>query len=369
MSGSVGKHVTVSPYLLWFVMHATQTGVGVLSFQSKLADGAGTDSWVSLLFTALAFHLVIAMLYPILRYAKEGDLVSIHSQLFGRYVGMALTLGFYLYCLLAVASQLRAYAEVITVWIFPEGRQWVTELIVLAVCAYIAVGGFRVVVGTALFAVVVPTLLLPSLRHPLHFAQWDNFLPMFNHSLPEYWASSGQAVFLFLGVEFLLVYYPFIKNNARTQKWAHIATAHTTVIYLIILLVTFAFLNLNQLANVVWPTLMLSKVIKLTIVERFDYVYIFTWFFVILPVCSVPLWSGARILKRSTGLPRRFGVSLSAILIFAITLAFQSPTGSQMLYRLVSSCGMSIVFGYIPLLFLIVLIRRLLERKALELRS
>lgn len=366
MAGTVGKHLTVSPYLLWIVMHASQKGIGMLSFQNKMANGAGMDSWVSLLATALAFHVVLALMFKVLRHAKEGDLVSLHGQFFGRYAGTALTFGFYAYCLLAVSSQLRAYAEVITVWIFPEGRQWVTELIVLAVCAYIAAGGFRVVVGASLFAVIIPTFLIPSLYYPLQFAHWSNFLPMFDHILSEYIESSKQAVFLFLGAEFLMMYYPFIKNNAKSQKWAHLAMAHTTVIYLLLLVVTFAFANLNQLSNVVWPTLMLSKVIKMTMLERFDYVYVFAWFFVIIPVCCVPLWSAVRILRRTTVLPIRYGVWLTAGLIFVITLLFRSPSGSQMLYRLVSLVGMGIVFGYIPLLFALVLARRMLGRKEPE---
>lgn len=363
MGSTAKKSLTVSPYLLWFVLHASQTGVGVLNFQLGLAKGAGMDSWISLIITGLAFHVAVALMFYVLRYAKDGDIVSLHGMLFGRYVGTGLTFLFYGYCLFAMAAQLRAYAEIVSVWAFPNSRLLDTVVYVLLICAYIVSGGFRVVAGIAFFSVVLPTFLVPTLYYPLQFAHWDNFLPLLDHGIREYAESTKQSVFVFLGVEFLLVYYPYIKDNAKSQRFAHIAVAHTTLLYLIILIVSFAYFNLNQIKNIIWPTLYLSKIIKMAVLERFDYVYVFTWFFVIISTACIALWCGARLLKRSTGLGSRYGLWLSAALVFGIVCVFRDPAGSQTLGWVVSYSGMGIVFGYLPLLAAIVFAKRKFARK------
>jgi spore germination protein (amino acid permease) len=363
MGGSVKKSLTVSPYLLWFVLHASQTGVGMLNFQLGLAKGAGMDSWLSLIVTGLAFHIAVALMFYVLSYASEGDIVSLHGMLFGRYVGTGLTLLFYGYCLICAAVQLRSYAEIVSVWAFPNSRLLDTVVLVLLICMYIVSGGFRVLAGIAFFSVVLPTFLIPTLYYPLQYAHWDNFLPLLNHGIREYAESSKQSVFAFLGVEFLLIYYPYIKDNFKSQRWAQLAVAHTTVLYLILLVVTFAYFNSRQLQNIIWPTLYLSKIIKMTVLERFDYVYVFTWFFVIISTACISLWCGIRLLKRSTGLVSRYGLWLSAALIFAIVCVFRSPAGSQTLGWLVSYSGMGIVFGYLPLLAVIVFVKRRFAKK------
>lgn len=224
-------------------------------------------------------------------------------------------------------------------------------------------GGFRVVTGVALFSVVLPSLLLITLYYPLQFAQWDNFLPLFDHDFRQYAESFKQSVFVFLGVEFLLIYYPYIKDNFKSQRWAHIGVAHTTLLYLLLLLVTFAYFNLNQLMNVIWPTLYLSKIIKMAVLERFDYIYVFNWFFIIIPASCIPLWCAARMLKRTAGLASRYGLWLSAGLVFALASVFRSPSGSQTIDWVVSYSGMGIVFGYLPLLAIIVFVKRRLANK------
>lgn len=366
MNGEVKQNKTVSPYLLYFVMHTTQTGIGVLGFQVPMVNAAGTDSWLSLLITGGAFHIVIFMMFVLLRLAGDKDLVSINEWLFGKWAGKCLSLLFYGYSLLVIASQTRAYAEIISVWAFPNSRMYETVFIVLLVCAYIVTGGFRVVAGVAFFSVILPSILLVTLYYPLQYAHWDNMLPVLSHSLSEYTTASKQAIFSFLGVEFLLVYYPFIKKGTGLQKWGHLAVAHTTLLYLVIMLVSFVFFNENTLKLTIWPTLMFSRIINMTVLERFDYIYVFTWYFVILSLCCVTLWSGVRVLKRTTALPSRYGVWLSVALVYVVVCLFLSPANGMMLNRIVEFVGSAIVFGYVPLMLLMVGAKRLIGKRRLN---
>ncbi|MBM7566258.1 GerAB/ArcD/ProY family transporter [Paenibacillus sacheonensis] len=347
---------TVSPYLLWFMIHKSQTGVAVLDFQSRIAQGAEQDSWVSVLLTGLSMHLVVLLMFYVLKHANRGDLVSLHVQLFGRGLGTLLNGVFLLYLLLLVCYQLITYSQVIQALVFPDMGTWRIGLVFLLLFVYITSGGFRVITGTAFWFVLIPSLLIVTLFIPLQYADWRNFLPMFNHSLPEYAYSAAQSLPLYIGVELLLMYYPFIRNNDKAQKWAHIGVMHTYLLYFVFVVATFAYYNMGQLRHSVWPTLGMSKIIQFTFLDRFDYFYIFNWVFVITPPCCLILWSCTRILRFTTRMSGRVSLWATAAVVFVIVAVFHDMLAIDRLGAVVRYAGTSLLFGYIPLLAVCVFI-------------
>ena len=354
--------LTVSPYLLWFLIHGSQTGVVILSFQNLIVNGAEQDAWVSLLFVGLSLHVIVGMLFYLLKHSNQGDIISLHRQLFGKWAGGTFTLALYGYVILFVMAQIRSYVEVIHIWVFPNTPLWELSLLFLLTTFYISAGGLRVVTGICFWCIVLPSILLITLYVPLKFAHWDHFLPFFNHNFHEYAKSAYHSLPLFLGVEFVLVYYPFIKNNEKSQKWAHVGVFHSTVLYLIIACATFAYLNVKQLEHTIWPTLILSKIIRIPFLERFDYIYIFTWFAVVLSTCSVALWSGARMLKRVIGLKARLALWITSTVVFAGIYMMKEPMTMEMLNSLMTTLGWIVLYGYLPALTAWVGVVRLLRR-------
>ncbi|MGG6309377.1 GerAB/ArcD/ProY family transporter [Paenibacillus macerans] len=363
MNRVVKESSQVSAYLTWFLVHGVQTGVGMLNFQQKIADGAEQDAWVSVLFVGVCMHLVVFMLFRMLRNVEGGDIISLHRQLFGKVLGNGLTLVLYAYCVLICTGQIRPYAEVIHVWVFPDSPLWHIALIILTVSVYTASGGFRVVAGICFLCVAIPTLVLPSLYFPLRFAHWQNFLPLWNHGLSDYAKSAANAVYVYLGPEFLLLYYPFLKNNRKAQKWAHIAAAHTILITMIILVATLAYFNMGQLKHTVWPTLILSKIIRFAFLERFDYIYIFNWLIVILPICTMAIWGGARILTQTLRFSKKWALGVTMLAIFGMVLLQRTPVSIERMENIISLVGGALVFGYIPLLFAVVSVVQRVKRR------
>ncbi|MDQ6421688.1 GerAB/ArcD/ProY family transporter [Paenibacillus sp. LHD-117] len=364
MASRVKESAMISPVFLWIVLHKSQTGIGVLSFQQNVPGGAEQDAWISLIAVGLLAHVIVWMMFSILGYAENGDLLSLHRQLFGKWIGNTLSLAFYAYAVLAIAVQLRAYVEIIQVWAFPFAYIWGLALVIVLTALYIAGSGFRVVAGACFFGIFIPSTLLLTLYFPLTYAHWENLLPMFDHNLPELAKSARQSLFTFLGAEFMLIYFPYIKNRERSQKWAHIAILHTTIVYLIIELVTFVYFNMDQLEGTVWPTLILSKIIRLPFLERFDYIYVFTWLVVVLPMCSLMIWCGTRILKKTVRLKGSYALWLTGAGAFAGCVALRNPIDIEQAQVFLGEIGLYLFLAYIPLLFVLVSIRRWRGRQA-----
>lgn len=363
MGVKVKESLQVSPYLLWFLVHGSQTGVGMLSFQRKVAGGAGQDAWVSLLLVGLLFHLLLWMMFKLLSYSEGGDILSLHREYFGKWAAVMIAGWFYVYGLLVVAVQIKSYGEIIQVWIFPDQPLWVITALILLVCAYIVSGGFRTVTGISFFGVIIPSFLVLSLYFPLKYAHWNNFLPMLNHDAGDYLLSARHTLYIYLGAEFILLYLPFIKNPKQAQKWAHLGIAHTTFIYLIVLVVTFAYFNLQLLQHTVWPTLILSKIIRLFFLYRFDYVYVFTWFIVIVPTCCIILWSIVHAMKQISGRPARLWLWISVLIVGVIVQLERSPVSLQKLEALTAAAGSLFILCYLPLLFVWISIIRAYKRR------
>ncbi|WP_162463219.1 GerAB/ArcD/ProY family transporter [Paenibacillus psychroresistens] len=368
MDKQLGENLTVSSFYLWFLLHGTQTGIAMLTFPSKIILGAEGEAWVSILITGLSIHLIIWMIFFVLKHSNHGDIISLHQQLFGKWFGNVLTLGFYGYTLMFISTQIRSYVEVLHVWIFQLSPPWEMTLIILLTSIYIVSGGFRVITGICFWCVIIPSLLLVTLYFPLKYAHWNNFLPLLNHNIAEYTESAQRSLPLFLGVEFLLLYYPYIKNNEKSQKWAHIAVAHTTLLYMFFACVIFAYFNVEELKHTIWPTLILSKIIRFPFFERFDYIYVFNWFLIILPTICIGLWGGTRILRKTVGFTARPALWITSIIVFIIIVCLKGSTTIDRLDSLMSMAGLIFLYGYIPLLVLWISIIRFFKRGSLSAR-
>ncbi|MBR8645720.1 GerAB/ArcD/ProY family transporter [[Brevibacterium] frigoritolerans] len=105
----------------------------------------------------------------------------------------------------------------------------------------------------------------------------------------------------YLGFELILIYYPFIKNREKSQKWAHLGALFTMVVYVVSILVSLAYYHQEQLKDVIWATLTLWKIVDLPFIERFEYIGISVWLFMVLPNVCLGVWAASRTAKRVFG--------------------------------------------------------------------
>ena len=81
-----------------------QIGLGILTYQRIIAKSAGYDSWISIILMGIAIHIVVWMMYKMLKIVN-GDIVAIHTFILGKKIGKWVSLVFIIYlCLLCVTS-------------------------------------------------------------------------------------------------------------------------------------------------------------------------------------------------------------------------------------------------------------------------
>jgi spore germination protein AB len=361
MSERVPEKAKVSGFLVFFLIHSMQMGVGVLGFQRIIALHAGYDAWISVLFAGLLLHPVVWMMYKMAGIAG-GDIVSIHQYTFGKMLGKWISVLFILYYSLLSLTALRAFIEIIQVWMFQDLSTFWFALAYLLLAIYIINGGFRTVTGIAFLGVVTPFYLIFIFLYTVPFSDFSQLLPIFDHRLKEIATASYFMSFTFLGPEFLLSYYPFLKDPEKSHKWAQGGLVFTTILYLYLTILSFAYFSEGQLQRNVWATLSMFKIVEMPFVERFEYIGIASWFVVILPNICISLWAGTRMLKRTFRVKQKYGVF--AISLVCLIPASMLKTREQISHLIdyTGHIGFFLNFGYIPLLLVAVLIAKKVKK-------
>ncbi|AIE32016.1 GerB family spore germination protein [Bacillus thuringiensis serovar kurstaki str. HD-1] len=116
------QRIFMYPFVLWLGIAVAKKDYRIASYSLPIASigvilkNAGYDAWISLIIAGIATHIVLFCMLKMLE--KDGDLISIHTTTFGKWVGSIFSVIFTLYCLLFCLTVLRTYMEVIQVWIY-----------------------------------------------------------------------------------------------------------------------------------------------------------------------------------------------------------------------------------------------------------
>ena len=351
----------ISPFLVFFLVHSVQLGVGVLGFQRTIMKSAGNDAWMAVIAAGFLINVIIMVMYLLLN-KQQKDLIDIHKDLFGKWIGGLLSIIWIIYWLMIGIIVLRTYIEIVEVWVFPLINRVMFSSILLSLAYYCVTGGFRVVTGISFLGVVIPFYIFSTFLFPIEFANFRNLLPIWNHSVKELTIATKDMMFGYLGFSTLLMYYPYIKEAKKSQKWAHLGNLLTLGIYLFIIIITIVFFSEAQVSKQVWATLSMWKIVELPFVERVEYIGITSWILIILPNICFSVWAATKGVEKIFNFKPQKVVVFILLILLCSTIAIRGRENIEMINQAMSILGLCLVFIYIPLLtilsFLIAKIRR-----------
>ncbi|NMD72637.1 GerAB/ArcD/ProY family transporter [Bacillus sp. DNRA2] len=359
MNSKVNDNKSVSPYLLFFLINGTQTGVSVLKYQSDILKGAGHNAWISVLAFGLSLHVIFFMMLYVLKQSSTGDILSFHLEVFGKIFGGIFNIILACYFSLASFYTLYTYIEILQIWVFDGIANWEYTLLLSLLIFYIVSGGFRVVTGIAFWGVIIPSFLFLSILYLTNYIDVSYIFPLFQNQLKDYFISTKEAAPMFLGFETVLVYFSFIKNRDKATKWGHFSLLYTTLLYTFLAVFTFMFFSQGKLQRLEWPTLTMIKIIQFPFLERFEFIFIFTWLLVVMPVICVYLWSAIRCIKMTIPKIKSTYILLGLLIVFFIAnIQFIDVKYNNLMHKMVLFSGFAFLFCYVPILFVISIVRK-----------
>ncbi|MEH7377700.1 GerAB/ArcD/ProY family transporter [Neobacillus drentensis] len=348
----MNKRHQVSPYLVFFIVYNSQVGVGILGFQRTIAAKAGYDAWIGVIVAGCLVQVFIWMMYKLLEKAN-GDIVDVHSTVFGNILGGVLSFIIMIYYWLASVSVLLGFIEIIQVWMFPTLPSWIICSLILGLVYYGVSGGFRIVVGVSFLSFIFPQIILIVLYiFPLKEAHFTNLLPIMNHSFKDMFDALKSSMYTLAGTEALLMFYPFIRDAKSSKKFAHLAVLFTTLLYTVSSIVSFTFYSENQLKETLWPELSLTKIIRLSFLERFEYLYISMYLIIVSALLALLLWCSTRGLKRIFKKKQKNFLIFLSILCVVLSQLINEQL-KENIDKYVTQMNLWIFYGYIPILLII----------------
>lgn len=360
MKNQKSEKSLISPFIVFFLIQGNMIGVGILNFQRSIIEHAGYNAWISVIAGGITIHIILWMIYRMLSSDQEIlDLTIINTLCFGRALGHLFNLANVLYFYLAGFIVFRVFIDVIQIWLFPVMNIYPVCIIFIVIIYYTLAGGLRTLAGISFWGSILPYMIIfPLFFFVLKYLHPINILPIFNHTFKEIALSTKSMLFQFLGVECMLMLYPFIKTPDKSAKWGHAAVFFTGFIYLIITLITFMYYSEGQLKHIIWPTLTLLKIIEIPVIQRLEYIAVSLWFLKALVSVSISLWIAGRVLRTTVRIKQRWGLLLFLAGFLILFIFFNDRGSVRRLSELYGNIGFYYIYLYIPLLFLITLFKK-----------
>ncbi|WP_144487670.1 GerAB/ArcD/ProY family transporter [Bacillus pumilus] len=347
MSSSVKEKFQVSPFFVFFLINANQVGVSILNFQTNLVRSMNNDGWIAIVISGISVNVMIFLMYFMFKKAPSDEFGDITQYVFGKWIGQLFNILYILYFASLSLTVLIHYMDVIHVWLFKEIPGLLFASILLLLVYYIHTGGFRTIAGWAFFSIVLTYWMTFICFYVMKYSHIRFMFPMFDHTLSQLLVGVKDASLSMFGFGTLLVYYPFIKQAQTSQKYAHMGVLFTTCLNLLTFLVSIAYYSSAQLKLTKWPTLTLTSIVKLPFIQRFEFIEVSLWLFLIIPNIAIPLWAASRMAKQVFHTSQRITFIILSILILIMFSFFAGATSFERFNQWVEYTGFFLVYGFI----------------------
>lgn len=149
MKTGVKQEISLLQYIL--TISGVQVGFGLLTLPREVAQGAGTDGWISVIIGCVITTVVSLCIVKIMAKHPGDTLLNVLTRYLGKWLGKIGMIIWILYSLLAAISLVFSLLYVIRIWILPRTPSYLI-LILLAIPMYmLARGGARIISRYAVF--------------------------------------------------------------------------------------------------------------------------------------------------------------------------------------------------------------------------
>ncbi|BCB04271.1 GerAB/ArcD/ProY family transporter [Bacillus sp. KH172YL63] len=368
MNVNVNPHdrLMFNAFLIMFIIHTAQTGVGIAGLPRVIFLETNRDAWISVFLSGFLVAFVLFIMVKMLETYPSADLYGIHMDVYGKWLSKAFNLLYILYYLSITYVILMNYIEMVQAWIFPKMPNWLLMGLLLFLLVYAVLGGIRVVVGIAFLGLILAFWLLFMIYTPIKYMDFNHLQPVLTSSPKELMMGVYKTSFTIIGFEMLLFTYPYIKEKKQALKYALFGTAYTTFLYTVVTVVCIGFFSEDALTKTIWPVLSMFKILRIPNLERFEFIAVSYWMLVILPNICLFFWASTRGMKRVFKLSQKKAIFLFAGILWICSILVKDRMTMNMITDKIGTTSFILSFIYPCFLFLLVKIKRLVNRKGAD---
>ncbi|MBU0904721.1 MAG: spore germination protein [Firmicutes bacterium] len=348
----------INAFLVFFVVHTTQIGVGIHGFQRIIYQESKQDAWFSVLVIGIVSHVIVIVMIKTLEMYDSHDLYGINREVFGTWIGNFINVIYFFYCSVAFFSVLINYIEVIQTWIFPLLSTWFISATLLLLVIYTFLGGLRVIVGVSFFSFMLAFWLIFVLVFPLQYSDPQSLFPILESKFIDILKGAKAMTFTIIGFEILYIIFPFVKDKKNIRKPVHYGLLVTTLMYLAVILVSLTYFSGEQLSKTIWATLSLFSIVQFPFLERFEFLAVCFWMLIILPNLCLYVWAAHRGLTGMINISAKKFIWLFSCIVLLLTFFIKSRIQINSINNIFGQVAFYIVFIYPLFLYVLALVKK-----------
>jgi spore germination protein (amino acid permease) len=353
----------VNAFMLVFIIHSIQAGVGLAGLPRVVYMEAKHDAWISVLLAGVITSIVLVVIVKMLSQYDSADLYGIHVDIFGKWAGNSLNFIYMIYMSSAFFIIFMNYVEIVQVWIFPTLPTWQISLVLILLAIYAVYGGIRVVVGVAFLSVIGTFWLAIVILIPLQYADFTHIFPIMNVSIKQLLKGAHSTSLSMMGFEIIMFVYPFVKEKHKTLLYVQMGNLITTILFTVSTFISIVFFASNSLEKTIWPVLSMFKIVRLPNLERFEFIAVSFWMLIILPNMCFYLWAASKGFSRVLGRKQKWGIWIIAIITFSASFFIKARYQMNNVTDVIAKVGFYLAFCYPVLLAIIVFIKKWFQRR------
>ncbi|WML37526.1 GerAB/ArcD/ProY family transporter [Clostridium sp. OS1-26] len=276
-----------------FILYCTIVGYGVIDLPKLAAENGGTGSWFSLLILTI-FFIIITYIITYLQYIYEGKTIYEYSQqLVGKLITYIFSIIYIVYFFINFSMITRIYAEAIKLIILNKTPVMVICFVFYMVVFYALRKGINVIarvceiygVLNILGFMVINSFLITN-------GKLVNVRPLFvMQDLMIYLKGMFKIIFVFLGMEMLMLLPVSRTANKKIFKYTTLIIAITGIVYIYIFESTISVVGVDAVIHYRTALLDIVRGVDIYYLEffrRLDGIYIIYWSMNIF--CATCLW-------------------------------------------------------------------------------
>ncbi|MFW0781651.1 GerAB/ArcD/ProY family transporter [Rossellomorea marisflavi] len=355
----------INAFLVMFIIHTAQTGVGIAGLPRVVFMEANRDAWICVFLSGLTISLVLFVMVAILNSYDSADLYGIHKDVYGKWLSVLFNCIYIVYLLCVTFIIMMNYIEMVQAWIFPKIQPWLVMGLLLILLAYGVSGGFRVVAGICFLGFIFAFWLVFMIYTPIKFMSINHLLPIMTGSPDELMKGIYKSSFSMVGFELLFLYYPYIKEKQKVLKYALIGSGYTTILFTVLTVVSIGFFSQETLMKTIWPVLSMFKILRIPNLERFEFIAVSFWMLIILPNICVYFWSAVRGMKRTFNLSHKKTILIFSLMIWGVSIFLENRALINTITDRIATGSFILSFIYPFILFILVKFRtKLMKRRS-----
>ncbi|WP_152396824.1 GerAB/ArcD/ProY family transporter [Paenibacillus guangzhouensis] len=300
------------------LIHGTQVGVGFLTLPRELAQVAGSDGWISILFGwALSVTANLFIIHAMKRH-PNATLFDLFSLFFGKWIGKPASVVLLLYLIGCSLAVLFSIVSILRIWLMPKTPNFMFILL-LSIPTYMIVHhGIKMIGRYAELIFYFSLWIILLLAFPVNHSRWLYLLPFIKEGWMPVISATKLTILSYLGFEITFILYPFLMLKKKATSAVIVANTLTMFFYILTTLVCFSYFSSLEILQYTWPTLSLLKVIRVQFLDRWDVIFLAMYMVVIsvtwIVYMSLAVFGMRQVLPKSKP-------SITTVAILLITLA------------------------------------------------